>query len=140
MTGKERREDARNGGDYRSQLAGRKTYYSAPGHHGKFASPFWATASLSDLGQVTSLPWVSFSCSEVSGPAGSVSAASPRGLQAPPPSASSYRGNPGHSRESVSPRRPPKGHAARRSLGLLPGRALSPWLPRRPPPRRAKPS
>lgn len=44
----------------------RKTYYSAPGYHGKFASPFWTTASLSDLGRVTTLPCVSVSCSEVS--------------------------------------------------------------------------
>ena len=45
--------------------------------------------------------------------------------------------NPGRRGESVSPRCLPRGHAARGSLGLLPGRALSPWLPFRPPPRRA---
>lgn len=58
------------------------------------------------------------------------------GLRAPPPSEPPRQVTPGRSRQSVSPRRPPRGHTARGSLGLLPGHAPSPWLPLRPPPSR----
>lgn len=48
---------------------GEKKYYSAPGHHGNFATPFWTRASLSDLGQVTPSSECRFPAPRSAGPA-----------------------------------------------------------------------
>lgn len=100
----------------------RKTDCSAPGPQGKFASPFWATASLSDLGPVTTLPRIGFllrglqdtwtgtfaaSCTRPAGPARGLQAERPvpfrAGLRPPGPAALGA-----HPRQVTSRAQPPE--------------------------------
>lgn len=130
----------------------RKTYYSAPGHQGKeLRCSFWTRASLSDLGQVTPGSESRFPAPRSAGPAFQPPAPGPRrpsagALQAerPAPSRGGFRAplpsEPPRGDPREQPRERPLAAPAQRShnpLGLLPGRAPSPWLPLRLPPCRA---